>query len=107
MNKEYYDPSKPVCGNQSDFNMAFNKALKQNNKEAMKKAKAWVVVSLTVWLIFFIWALMLAMQLPQGSDKTVHLVFAMAFSPVYVLAHYAGLLSDKDSVSMGMRRRYY
>lgn len=106
MNQEYYDPSKPVCNNQADFNIAFHKAIKQNNKDAMKKAKPWVVVSLTIWIIFFVWALILAMSLPSGAEKTVHLVFAMTFSPVYVLAHYLGLISEKD-ISMGMRRRYY
>lgn len=89
---EYYDPNKPVCDNQSDFNHAFRKALKHNNKENLKKARPWMYVYMVLWLIFLVWALMLAIQVPAGPERVEHLVFALVFGPAYVLAYYLGSL---------------
>lgn len=79
-----------VCANQDDFNVAFRKAIKHNNKENIKKAKPWIYVYLTLWTIFFVWAILLAMQVPTGPQRVQHLVFAIVFGPVYVLSYYLG-----------------
>lgn len=105
MSLENYDGMN-VCKNQDDFNVAFRKALKQNNKDAEKKAKPWMYVYAIVWLIFFVWALLLAMQVAPGPARIVHLVFAMIFSPVYVLAYYLGALGQDNEVMMGFRKFY-
>jgi bacteriorhodopsin len=97
---------KNVCDNQDDFNVAFDKALKQNNKDAMKKARPWVYVYVTLFMIFFIWALVLAMQTSPGPHRIVHLVIAMVFSPIYVLAYYLGALGEGKGVMMGMSQFY-
>ena len=97
---EFYDPNKPVCDNQDDFNMAFRKAVKYNNKENIKKSKPWMYVYLVLWLIFFLWAIILALQVPEGSDRVKHLVFAIVFSPVYVLSYYLNALMGSKSVVM-------
>lgn len=77
-----------ICDSQDDFNSAFRKAVKYTNKENMKKAEPWMAISGVVLMIFLIWALMLAMKLPPGPQKTEHLLFAILFSPIYVLAYY-------------------
>ena len=102
--QENYDPNKPVCDNQDDFNHAFRKAIKYNNQENMNKAKPWVYVYLVLWMIFFVWAVLLAMQVAPGPERVEHIVFAMVFSPVYVLAYYLGAMgSYKSGMStMGM-----
>jgi hypothetical protein len=100
---ENYDPSKPVCGNQDDFNMAVRAAVKYTAKENAKKSRPWAVVCAVIWLIFFLWALMLAMQLPAGPERVEHILFALLFSPAYVLAHYLGSMS-KGGASMGFAR---
>lgn len=97
--KEFYT-GKDVCATQDDFNVAFDKALKQNNKDAMKKMAPWVYVYMVLWLIFFVWALVLAMQVASGPTRVVHLVFAMVFSPIYVLAYYLGALEGKSVMAM-------
>lgn len=102
--KERYDPTKPVCGNQLDFNMAFKKAINYTNKENAKKARPWATVCAIIWLIFFFWALMLAMKIPAGPERVEHVLFALVFSPAYVLAHYLGALSKGESASMGFAR---
>lgn len=81
-----------VCNNQDAFNQAFRSALKYNNKENMKKARPWMYVYLVLWLLFFVWGVMLAIQVPSGPERVEHLVFAIVFGPVYVLAYYIGAL---------------
>ena len=93
-NREYYDPNKPVCENQDDFNRAFRKAIKYNNKENMKKARPWIYVYLVLWLIFMVWGILLAMKIAPGPERVEHLLFALVFGPAYVLAYYLGALPN-------------
>ena len=95
-----------VCDTQDDFNVAFRKALKEENKDAMKKARPWVYVYMTLWLVFFVWALLLAMQVESGPTRIFHLVLAMVFSPVYVLAYYLGALGENQGAVMSMGKFY-
>ena len=94
--QENYDPNMPVCDNQDDFNTAFHKAVKYNNKKFMHKMKPWMYVYTVLWAIFIVWAIMLVVKMPPGPEKIVHMVFAIIFSPVYVLAYY---LSSSSFVS--------
>ncbi len=97
---ENYDPNKPVCDNQDDFNKAFRKAVKYNNKKANKKAQPWMIAYLVLWAIFLVWAVMLAMKVAPGPQRVMHLTFAFLFAPAYVLATYLGMLGQ----GKGMRR---
>lgn len=92
--RERYDPNQPVCGNQADFNQALQAAVKYNNQQAVKQAGAWIWVYLVLYLVFFVWAVMLAIQVAAGPDRTMHLVFAVVFSPLYVLSHYLGMMKQ-------------
>lgn len=85
---EMYDPNKPVCDNQSDFNMAFKKAVKYNNDQYMKKNKGWVIAYSVILIIFIVWALILVSRMNGGDNRVLHYVFAFLFSPIYVLSHY-------------------
>jgi hypothetical protein len=85
---ENYDPSKPVCDNQSDFNEAVNRAMKANDKRAMKKARPWLLSYSILWLLFLVWALILAMRIPPGPERIEHILFALLFSPMYVISYY-------------------
>jgi len=104
-NVEPYDPNDPVCQNQDDFNMAFRKAVKYNNKKAMKDNRPWIIVYAVLWLVFLIWGVLLAMQLPPGPERTEHLLFALVFGPAYVLAYYLGVMGGgKSRMGYGHRR---
>jgi uncharacterized membrane protein YgcG len=103
--KENYDVNQNVCGNQDDFNMAVKAAIKYTKKEDMKKARPWATICSVIWLIFLFWALMLAMRMPVGSERVEHVLFAIVFSPAYVLAHYLGVFVGSSSeASMGFAR---
>lgn len=102
---ENYDPNGPVCNNQADFNMAFRKALVANNKQDVKNMGGWLYVYVTLWFIFLFWAIVIAMRVSAGRERTLHLVFAIVASPAYVLAHYVGLLGKNKMGCCGDNRR--
>ncbi len=82
---ENYDPNKPVCNNQDDFNQAVVGAIQYNEKQRMKGK--WAVVGAVVWLVLLFWAVSLALR-NYGPDRLLHVMFAILFSPAYVLAYY-------------------
>lgn len=92
---ENYDPNQPVCNNQADFNQALQAGLKYNYQEAVKKSEPWIWVYLVLYLIFFVWAIMLSLQVPSGSNRTLHVVLAAVFGPIYVLSYYLGMLKQE------------
>ena len=91
---ENYDPSKPVCDNQADYNRAFRAALEYNRKQNQKNAGNWLLVYAIIHIIFLFWAIMLAAKVQPGPYRTMHMTFALLFSPVYVLGHYLGMLNS-------------
>jgi hypothetical protein len=108
MNREKYDPEKPVCDNQDDFSKAFHKALKYTKDQDMKMGK-WQAIILVVWLLFFIWAIVLSLKVPPGTDRIEHVLLAMIFSPAYVVSYYlsemySGKSESQLSGSLGYSR---
>jgi cytochrome bd-type quinol oxidase subunit 2 len=103
MIKENYDQDKPVCDNQDDFNQALRVAIKQNREDLMEEQKPWLLVYTVMWLIFMVWAILLAMQ--ADSNRVLHLVIAILFSPLYVISHYLSKMMDNsregESASFG------
>jgi hypothetical protein len=96
--KENYT-GKDVCNSQDDFNVAMNKAIKNKTKQDIKQAGGWLYVYVLVHMIFLIWALILAMQINKGPERIIHLVFAIVFSPAYVIAHYLCFFKGGDKSS--------
>lgn len=80
-----------VCADQDTYNKALRDAIKYNQDENRKEMKKWAYVYLGLWLVFFVWGLMLAMKMPSGAERVQHVLFALVFGPMYVLAHYLGL----------------
>lgn len=99
--RERYDPNQPVCNNQDDFNQAFVKAIKYTGDQQFKKAGAWVYVFVGLMLVFFVWAVLLAMKAP-ADQRVVHLIFAVIFAPAYVISYYINqLVAEKAVFNMG------
>jgi archaellum biogenesis protein FlaJ (TadC family) len=94
--RENYDPNFPVCSNQDDFNEAFRTAVKYSRKEEAVKMRPYAYTYMVLWVIFLVWALILAMQVPVGPSRVLHLVFAIVFAPAYVLGYYLGALNNKN-----------
>jgi glucose-6-phosphate-specific signal transduction histidine kinase len=98
--REQYDPKMPVCNNQADFNMAVEKAIDYNNDKS--KHKKWYTLYLVIWIVFFVWGIMLAVKVSPGHERIEHLVLAMVFSPLYVLAYYMGAFGHHSDVPSGI-----
>lgn len=105
MLEENYDPAQPVCNNQADFSQAYKNAIKDVQNSYMEESKPWIYVYAVLWLVFFVWGLLLAMKVPDGPERTEHILFAIVFSPVYVLAHYLGK-GSKAQMGCGPNRVY-
>ena len=98
MVEENYDPSKPVCDNQADFNMAFRKALKANEKENIKKLGGWIYVYLVLWLVFLFWAVTLALKCTRpGPERILHLSLAILLGPVYIISYYLNQMNSNGN----------
>jgi len=103
--KENYDPEQPVCDNQDDFNQALSSGLDYITNKNIDDSKPWLYVYIVLWCIFFIWAIVLAMKVSGGTERVEHLVFAMLFSPAYVIAYYISSwgAEEKSDVVAGFR----
>lgn len=80
--------NQTVCDDQKKFNEAFKKAIIQADEDMMEKSSGWIVLYTLLYLVFIVWAIILAMRMPESPGRVVHLVLAMAFAPFYVLAYY-------------------
>jgi len=75
-----------VCQNQDTFNKSFHEAIKYVEKK--NEPRKWVQVVVFLLLVVLItWALLLSMKV-SPSQRTLHIVLALVFSPVYIIAHY-------------------
>jgi len=90
-----------VCVNQQVYNKAFRSALKENTRANIRDAGDWYYLIIALYFVFLFWAVILAMRVPAGSKRTLHITVALIASPMYVLAHYLGQLGD-DKNGLGM-----
>jgi uncharacterized ion transporter superfamily protein YfcC len=93
---ENYDPSKPVCDNQDDFNQALQQAIKYNNKQEVNNNKASIIIYFILYVIFLFWALTLAMKVQDKEMRTAHVTFALVFGPIYVLGYYCSNMAMRN-----------
>lgn len=92
---------------QNSYNKAFKKALNNYKREEEIKAgvrcddndtscKVGMVVMFIIMILFYLWALIIALKVSDPEHRTLHVLFALAFGPLYVLAHYASVLGEKS-----------
>lgn len=84
-----------VCATQDDFNVAVDKAVKYViHKQETRKLTAAQMISALIYLLIVIWALLLALSMPS-SERVEHVLFALLFAPVYIMAYYLGNMPQK------------
>lgn len=59
-----------------------------SNKDEKKMTKTSAVIIVIVILILYIWAIILAMRVPDQHSRTLHLIFALSTGPFYVFCYY-------------------
>ncbi len=94
-----------ICMDQDSYNQAFKQALNQYKKDEKVKyrcsdddtgCKASVVIMSIIMIIFYLWAILLALKVRDSEHRTLHVLFALATGPLYVLSHYASMLGGSD-----------
>lgn len=78
-----------VCQNQDTFNQSLRQAIKYNEKQDRPK-KLVQLILLAIYMIFIVWALLLASKVSDVEGRKLHFVLAMVFSPIYIIAYYLG-----------------
>ena len=78
-----------VCDNQNKFNKSFREAVKYVEKKD-KSGKIVMIIAVAIYVIFTVWALILSARMPD-NEKTEHMMFALLFSPAYVISYYVGI----------------
>jgi hypothetical protein len=100
-----------VCMNQDTYNQAFGEALDEYKKEQEVRygfrcgdndmgCKINVLVMSIIMIIFYLWALLLALKIKDPEHRTLHVLFALATGPLYVLAHYASMLGSEQGLNL-------
>lgn len=88
--------SSNVCENQDRFNDAYRSALQNDQEKRIEENKNWMNIYAVLWLISLVWAIFLALKADE-EHRVLHLVHALVFSPLYVLAYYIGAISMEKS----------
>jgi hypothetical protein len=108
--KFYFDNNKMssnLCMDQDSYNKAFKKALNHYKKEEdIKKGirceendtgcNVGMVVVFIIMILFYLWALLLALKVNDTEHRTLHVLFALGTGPLYVLSHYAAKLGGNE-----------
>jgi hypothetical protein len=83
--------SENVCSSQNVFNDAFKNAVHNYEKNDCNTTECVVttVIFTIVMLVFFVWAIMLALRIKNQEQRVLHLLFAITMGPLYVLAYYS------------------
>ena len=85
-----------VCASQAEFNVAFENAIKNREKNIREKKLTPVqIIGVVIYILVIVWAILLAVRVSSAEMRTMHIVYALVLAPVYVLAYYMGMLNIK------------
>ena len=87
-----------VCQDQQTFNKAFKQAIDDYGKDecTTTQCKVTMTVFVIIMLLFYIWAVILAMRVRDPEHRLLHIIFALGTGPIYVLSYYASGSQMKD-----------
>ena len=89
-----------VCADQATYDVAFRHAVKayQNRDECTtERCKTTVAIVSIIMLIFFVWAVILALRVQDKERRIIHLIFAFTMGPLYVISYYSSMLMFEKS----------
>lgn len=88
-----------LCSDQNTFNTAVTNALNnyqqtqvQNQTQNWKQAG---LIVFAIWIILTIWAVMLALQVTDPSDRILNIFLAIVSPPFYLISYFINNLSMK------------
>jgi hypothetical protein len=100
-----------ICANQDAYNQAFSEALDEYKKEQQIRygftcgeddigCKFNVLIMCIIMIIFYLWALLIALKIKDPEHRTLHVLLALATGPLYVLSHYASMLGSEKGLNL-------
>jgi hypothetical protein len=92
--------STDVCQNQDMFNNAVEKAIKNIDNQCQSSSDCrWrMQVIGIIMLIFYIYAIILAMKIQDPDQRLLHIVLAMLTGPLYIIAYYLRKFSSLEEI---------
>lgn len=90
--------STNVCADQATYDAAFQHAIKEyQKKDDCKTTTCKVTMSiLSILMLFFsIWAIFLALRVQDKESRILHLIFAIALGPIYVICYYSSMFQKE------------
>lgn len=86
MTIEEYSEDQPIGEmTQRDFDVALSNAIYR--MAHVERHSRLTICASVLYLLFLIWGVLLAMRAPHHS-RAIHIVLAIVFAPVYVIAYY-------------------
>ena len=95
--------STNVCNNQKTFNRAVKKAINHLDDVDEDQNQTSKLFLALITLTFYVWALLLALKVDDKQHRILHVLFALVFGPLYVLAYYVGRMEQNPSSSSSSR----
>ena len=91
--------SSNVCNNQKTFNKAVRNAFHHlDDDDNTQQNQAAKVIVTIIMLVFYLWALLLAMRISDPQHRVLHIVLALLTGPLYVLAYYLGIMENMENM---------
>lgn len=79
-----------ICSDQKKFNAAFQSAMQSYLMKSYPCNSVMTIVGI-IMLVLYIYAIVLAMRVKDPNQRVLHILGALIFGPLYVLAY---LLSE-------------
>jgi hypothetical protein len=81
-----------VCKDQDTFNDAVKKALdnfvEEEQPRLTKSSLTMIIIYSMTVLLFLVWAIYLVRYEKKSDERTLHFLYAIILSPIYVLSYY-------------------
>jgi len=90
--------STNVCADQETYDAAFQHAIDEYQKrDDCKTTTCKITMSIiSIFMLFFsIWAIFLALRVKDKESRILHLIFAIALGPIYVICYYSSMFQNE------------
>lgn len=75
-----------ICSDQKKFNAAFRSAMQSYFQQSYPCNSVITIIGLIMFLLY-IYAIILAMRVQDPNQRIIHILAALVFGPLYVLAY--------------------
>lgn len=81
--------SSNICQNQAKFNNAMKTAL---DNYVNPKPNGAMVAGAFIYLLLIVFAVVLALRIPDSEHRILHVTFAIMAAPIYILSYFVSMI---------------